>query len=286
MPELPEAQTIADDLSAALSGRALSSVSVLNPKSVSGAPDLNAALSRRTLSSVIRRGKLVILNFDDASALAAGLGMTGQFLLGKEREDPPPHARVIFNFAAPEGKSAKSASKNAPPYSALYFRDIRKFGRLYYLPPSKKNLEAFLERKGVGPDPFEIEDADFREAAKKAKAPIKAFLLDQGPMSGLGNIYATEALFRAGIDPRRPAAELSGKEALKLLTAARELLKDAIEKRGSTISNYQAPFGPGQFQNFHKAYGKFQEKCPSCGAPFRKELIRGRGTVFCPRCQS
>jgi formamidopyrimidine-DNA glycosylase len=166
---------------------------------------------------------------------------------------------------------------------ALLYRDIRKFGRLHVAPNA--DVPSLLPPAASGGDVLELSAEEFHRRIAASKAPLKAVLMDQGTVAGLGNIYATEILFEAGISPFRPAASISRPESDIIREAARSVLAEAIRLRGSTVENYRAPLGPGAYQGRHRAYGKGGGPCPRCGRPLERRAIAGRSTVFCPRCQ-
>jgi formamidopyrimidine-DNA glycosylase len=140
------------------------------------------------------------------------------------------------------------------------------------------------KRLDYGPDALTIKAETMYETLQEKTVPIKSLIMDQKVLSGLGNIYATEALFEAGISPKKPSKELSLKECKKLTSAIHRILKEAIADRGSTISNYMAPKGPGIYQNKHLVYGK-KDLCPKCGKPLKSVSVGGRTTVYCEYCQ-
>ncbi|MDR1038371.1 MAG: hypothetical protein LBT40_17915 [Deltaproteobacteria bacterium] len=285
MPELPEAQTIAQDLDGSLRGSSVARTELLFRPSLAGTMPLSE-LHGRAFTGAARRGKCVILRFGDLSLLAS-LRMTGQFVFGrspgsgeggpaggKGKRSWPPHVRaalVLDGFEGPEGEDS------------LMFRDIRKFGRLHVCRPADE--EALLPASARGRDVTELSPEEFHSRLASSGAPLKVALMDQGVMAGLGNIYATEILFEAGVSPFRPAASLSRHESDIILEAARSILDQAVRMRGSTVSNYQAPLGPGSYQELHKAYGKAGKPCPRCGTTLEKVRAAGRTTVFCPLCQ-
>lgn len=279
MPELPEVQTIADDLDQALAGRAIEDVAIGYPRIVDGdAGEFRRLLAGQTLRGAGRVAKWVAVFFGPDKAgtvMMAHLKMTGQFHLGPWPATPgdfQPHDHVAFKIAgAPAGQEA------------LLYRDIRKFGRLYAFP--EKDLPAFKARRGLGPDPFQLDGEEFHRRLTAKKGRLKAVLLDQAVVSGLGNIYADESLFAAGLSPTAKASGLTEAETSRLLAKARAILTAAIAARGSTVNNYQGLSGPGAYQKQHQVYGREGQRCPVCGETIQKATVAGRGTHFCPRCQ-
>ncbi len=279
MPELPEVQTIAADLNAVVGGRSIERAAVSFDKIV--ATDLtrfHRLLTGAAIDSVTRLGKWIRFSLsggEGPAALLVHLKMTGQFHLGawpEKAADWPPHARAAFKIGG------------FPPESgALFYKDIRKFGRLRAF--DGLELEDFLENLNLGPDPFAMEPEDFHQRLSAKKGRLKSVLLDQEVVAGLGNIYVDEALFAAGLSPAAPAFRLNRPESDRLLFEARRILAASIQARGSTTSNYQGLRGGGSFQQSHKVYGRAEEPCPVCGSPIEKSRINGRGTHHCPRCQ-
>ncbi|MDR1080022.1 MAG: hypothetical protein LBQ79_03435 [Deltaproteobacteria bacterium] len=282
MPELPEAQTIAADLDSALKGSSVRTTELLFGPALAGPRPLSDLHGKR-FEGAHRRGKCVILRFGDLSLLAS-LRMTGQFLFGSSPAPEeggsagggawPRHVRaaiVLDGFSGPGGEDS------------LMFRDIRKFGRLHVCRPEDE--DALLPSAARGRDVTELSRREFHARLAASGAPVKAAMMDQGVMAGLGNIYATEILFEAGISPFRPAASIARPESDIILKAAKGILEEAIRMRGSTVSNYQAPLGPGRYQERHRAYGRGGLPCPRCGTPLEKARTAGRTTVFCPACQ-
>lgn len=266
MPELPEVETIIRGLKPRLAGRRIANVEFPWPGLVVG--DVEATtrgLRGQRIHDIRRHGKYIVVELARArkrSCLVIHLRMTGNLLINGE---PGPYTRAILFF---EGGPV------------LVYHDIRKFGRWQWsanLPPRLLEL---------GPDPLEISEAEFIARLRARRAMAKALLLNQEFLRGMGNIYADEALFRAGVHPRANTAGLSRKRGGRLWTAIREVLNDAIAQGGSTISNYVDSNGSeGYFQLSTFVYGKTGERCRKCKSPIRRILIASRSTHFCPRCQ-
>lgn len=255
MPELPEVETIARELSAALPGRRIRRVETTTSRVIRS--PLQAA-EGQSITAIRRHGKFLIIDCD-SGALAVHLGMTGKLLVDAPRT---PYTRAVFTFD--DG-------------GTLLYDDIRQFGRLEW---ESRRLDA------LGPDPLAIALAEFIERLRARRGRIKPLLLDQRFLRGLGNIYTDEALFRARIHPRAVAARLSRPRAAALHGAIREVLEEAIAHRGSSISDYVDASGQrGGFQLLHRVYGKEGQPCVVCGAPIRRIVIAQRGTHFCARCQ-
>ena len=218
---------------------------------------LAARLTGRTIQSIQRRGKFILMTLD-SGRLAVHLGMTGKLLM-----NGTPGAYTHGVFALDEG--------------VLLYDDPRQFGR----------IEWGSERAdGLGPEPLEISAEEFCKRLRSRKTRVKGLLLNQKFLAGVGNIYADEALFAAGIHPLTIASRLSRPRAEALHRAIREILSAAIEHRGSSISDYVDANGErGGFQLLHCAYGREGEPCVKCGTPIRKIVAAQRGTHFCPKCQ-
>jgi len=283
MPELPEVQTIASDLNDVVGGKTISEVAVSLPKIVAGDLDrFSRLISGAEIESVVRMGKWVRFNLtgiEGPAVMLAHLKMTGQFHLGvwpggpdKKNDGWDIHDHAAFRLRGQSGDA-----------SALFYRDIRQFGRLRAF--DLMELEEFLTQLAQGPDPLTIEPGEFYKRVTARKGRLKCVLLDQTTVAGLGNIYVDEGLFAAGLSPVRSAAGLARAETDLLLKELKRILSASIKARGSTTSNYQGLKGGGSFQNVHKVYGHAGEPCPKCGAPIERSVVAGRSTHHCPRCQ-
>jgi formamidopyrimidine-DNA glycosylase len=223
-------------------------------------------------------GKWVRLDLSDGGALLAHLKMTGQFQAG-----PWPLGEGPDSEAPGAGWPAHCHAALRLKDTTVFYKDTRKFGRLRVLGPSE--LAPFISKLGLGPDPLTIDPAEFHRRLIAKSTRLKAALLDQAVVSGLGNIYCDESLFKAGLSPKRPTDRLSAEESERLLAAIREILAVAIELRGSTVVNYQSLGASGSYQGRHQVYGKGGFPCPRCGARLVTSTIGGRSTVSCPECQ-
>ncbi len=261
MPELPEVETVVRTLAPYVAGRTILEARFLSPHAAAHRPEeLAARLRGRRIAAVRRAGKFIVATLDEG-VLSIHLRMTGKLLLNAA---PGPFTRAILELDS----------------GAVLFDDVRQFGRLEWcerIPPNVARL---------GPDPLEITPGDFASRLRAHRGCIKALLLNQSFLAGLGNIYVDEALFRAGVHPLAQAARLSRRRALRLHTAIVEVLTEAIAAGGSSISDYADAQGrQGSFQRFHRVYGREGEPCPACGTPVRRIVAGQRGTHFCPRCQ-
>jgi formamidopyrimidine-DNA glycosylase len=274
MPELPEVETIARGLHKRIAGDVIESV-WLGPKPEplkSSADKIVAALESSRISGVRRVGKHVVFDLEPAGNGGHGseqkqaqwivhLGMTGSLLVCPPQTELARHTHAILRLAS--GRE-------------LRFVDPRRFGRLSV-------IEKF---QAPGSEPLEIAPSKFAPLFRGRKTPIKSALLNQKLLSGVGNIYADEALFRAGVRPRRRAASLTGDELRRLHGALKKVLREAIRLGGSSISDYVDSDGEeGFFQLKHRVYGREGEPCLVCKTPIKRIVIAGRSSHYCPRCQ-
>ena len=275
MPELPEVETIRRQLAPRIEGRVLRRLEILDARwSDPAAPDeVAAAVEGRRIERVSRRGKYLILELEDEVFLVMHLRMTGNLLLVGEAEDVPerPHLRVRLELDSGE---------------RVLFVDVRRFGTGVVLLGADARDEYFGSRLGVEPlgDSFTAEA--LRALARGRRAPVKAFLLSQERIAGVGNIYADEALWRARIHPLRPVGTLRRPQLEALREGVIESLKAGIDARGATIDDFRNLDGArGSFQDRFMVHRGEGDPCPRCGAAIRKIRAAGRGTYFCPRCQ-
>jgi formamidopyrimidine-DNA glycosylase len=210
-----------------------------------------------------------LLELDGGAFLMVHLGMTGRFTVVPPTAKREPHTHLVFRLDSGD---------------ELRFRDARRFGSVTFF-PDRPNWEAFLATR-LGPEPWDLKPAAFRAALKKTKRAVKAALLDQTVVAGVGNIYADEACFAARIDPRRAGNAIRPAEAGRLLHAIRTVLDRAIELKGSTIRDYVGGAGGrGGYQDEFQVYGRKGEPCPLCGKPIESVRLGGRTSHYCPHCQ-
>ena len=270
MPELPEVETIRRHLAPHVEGRTLRRLEILDPRwSRPLAPrELSDALEGRTIERLSRRGKYLVWELSGEAYLLVHLRMTGTLLLDPVGD--PPHNRVWFELGD----------------HRLAFTDPRRFGT-GELALGEDALEAFFAaRLGLEPLDAAFTPEHLHALARASRAPIKAFLLDQKRVAGVGNIYADEALFRARIHPLRPANRLSRAQAGALRDAVVASLEDGIEAKGATIDDFRDPYGvSGTFQDRFLIHLREGEPCVRCGRPVRKLRAAGRGTYVCESCQ-
>jgi formamidopyrimidine-DNA glycosylase len=270
MPELPEVETIRRHLAPHVEGRTLDAVEIRDPRwSRPLAPaELEDALRGRRVERLSRRGKYLVWELEDDVYLLMHLRMTGTLLL--DPAEPPRHGRVFFTLGE----------------HTLVFDDPRRFGT-GELALGPEALAAFFDaRLGVEPLAREFTAEHLCALARSSRAPIKAFLLDQKKIAGVGNIYADEALFRARIHPLRPANRLTRDQAAALRDAVVESLMAGLAAKGATIDDFRDPYGAsGTFQDQFLVHLREAQPCPNCGTPVRKLRAAGRGTYVCETCQ-
>src|SRR5436309_12588487 len=272
MPELPEVETVANGLNKRVAGDRIDSVWIgSKPEPLkSPAAEIARTLEGTRIEQVRRVGKHIV--FDLAAKKAAKkkdqrqwivhLGMTGRMLVAAPETGPLPHTHLVAKL-----KSGRE----------LRFVDPRRFGRL------EVRTTAF---EGPGTEPTRISLDEFIALFRGRKAPIKGALLNQQLLHGVGNIYADESLFRAGIRPRRQAGTLTRAELDRLHAAVKEVLKEAIKLGGSSVSDYVDADGrKGFFQLQHRVYLRTGEPCLVCKTPIKRTVLAGRGTHYCPTCQ-
>ena len=269
MPELPEVETIRRDLEGKIIGRRFTAVTLLWSKMLQNLT--LAAFERGIISQSItdmdRRGKYLILRLSNGMSLIMHLKMSGSLRLDTACDDDR-HIRAVFSLD--NGVN-------------LYFRDPRKFGRIWLVENEREVIGK------LGPEPLEKEftpDA-LRSILEKRQSPIKTVLCDQSLIAGIGNMYADEALFAAAIHPLRKASSLSLGEVKRLHRAIRTILQEAIASGGASISDYRRPDGSsGEAQFAFKVAHQRGAPCPRCKTPIERIVVRQRGTYFCPICQS
>lgn len=273
MPELPEVETVRRQLEPLLVGRRFERVQINDPRLVRPFEPVAVAaeLEGERVAEVDRRGKYLIFRFESGRVLLVHLRMTGSFRHRRNGvgEDDP-HRRAVVRLD--DG-------------SDVAYRDVRRFGTWLLVEPEE--LEPYLADR-LGEEPLVAGFTPARLARRLAgrRAPIKAALLDQRTLAGLGNIYVDEALWGARLHPKRPAGELDANDVRRLHGTIRRVLETAIERRGSTLRDYSTPRGRrGSMQRAFKVYGRTNEPCDRCGTPIEKTRTVGRGTWYCPHCQ-
>jgi formamidopyrimidine-DNA glycosylase len=271
MPELPEVETIRRQLAPHLEGRLIESIEILDPRWTRPAPPqpVQDELTGARIESVGRAGKYLIWSLSGDRHLLVHLRMTGALLFDPEVE--PAHTRVRFWL---EGDHR------------LAYVDPRRFGTGHLIQGAAARDEYLALRLGAEPFTSEFTAEYLRRAARGRIAPVKAFLLDQRRISGVGNIYADEALFRARIHPLRPAGRLNAAQWDSLRAAIEEVLAAGIEAKGASIDDFRHVDGArGSFQDRFLIHLRAGEACVNCAGPIRKIVAAGRGTYVCERCQ-
>jgi formamidopyrimidine-DNA glycosylase len=287
MPELPEVETVVRGLQTALPGRSILSVRLGKTDFIDDPIALGESLPGRRIAAVERIGKFIHLQLapngsfesdapgvpdgsvraDEPSHLMVHLGMTGRLVVRQASEPAPPHTHVYFQLD--DGRE-------------LRYTDIRRFGQMLLVRDAK--IAELRER--LGEDALKISAEDFRRRLAGRRARIKALLLDQSVLRGVGNIYADEGLWRARLHPARLAAKLSSEEIDRLRKAVQRVLSEAIRLRGSSISDFVDSDGqPGGYQKWHRVYAREGKPCYRCHAIIRRVIVAGRSSHFCPHCQ-
>jgi formamidopyrimidine-DNA glycosylase len=290
MPELPEVETVARGLQRAIAGRRIVSVTLGKTDFIDDPAAVERELPGKKIERVERYGKFMLLRLTEANgadsgsqeiqrennharhgekepALLVHLGMTGNLAPSAASEPYKKHTHVAFLLD--DGRE-------------LRYTDPRRFGRMAYL--ERVPLGAELERFGA--DPLEISEEEFAKRILGRRARIKALLLNQSVLRGVGNIYADESLWRARIHPAKLGSRLTKKEEEALRRTLQEVLRKAIALRGSSISDFVDAEGqPGEYQRQHRVYGREGKKCYRCGAMIRRMIVAGRSSYFCPNCQ-
>jgi formamidopyrimidine-DNA glycosylase len=277
LPELPEVEVVRRGLQQWVTGREIASAEVLHPRAVRrhlpGAAELASRLTGRTLLSAERRGKYLWLPLSGAEeALMAHLGMSGQLLVVEPDTPPEKHLRVRLRF------------RDGGP--DLRFVDQRTFGHVLVSPLAGGVPEPIAH---IAPDPFEeaFDDARFAAALRRKRTEIKRALLDQSLISGVGNIYADEALWRARLHWARPTNTLTRPKVEELLGAVRQVMSAALQQGGTSFDSLYVNVNgeSGYFERSLEVYGRREQPCSRCGTPIRREPFMNRSSYFCPRCQ-
>lgn len=291
MPELPEVETMVRGVRPLVAGRRLvrlrSCRNRCRPLSIS--PSLRAIAARlrdRRVLGVRRRGKRILMEFDTGAILAVEPRMTGLMLAA----DPPDrsHLRLEWMFARPDGSPNAGGATGDPKTDSIWFWDRRGLGTVRLYTPDE--YTRVVESGRLGPDALALSTADWQALLQTTARPVKIVLLDQKRVAGIGNLYASEILHLARIDPRQPASALTAAEAARVAACVRTVLEDAIRDEGSTLSDatYRTVLSePGRYQNRHQVYARAGELCLNCGETAVERIVQQqRSTFFCPSCQS
>ncbi|MCM8799128.1 MAG: DNA-formamidopyrimidine glycosylase [Candidatus Omnitrophica bacterium] len=265
MPELPEVETIRKQLEEKVLNKKILEIIVNNPKVIKEPKreDFIKGLSGVSIKNILRKGKLIILELSNKKSLCIHLKLTGQLIYPGR----PELSRISFKLS--DGKF-------------LDYRDKRLLGEIRLV----DDWHQLKFIKELGPEPFELTVDKFKELIKNKKTKIKVLLMDQSFISGIGNLYAAEALFRAKIHPLRKTDTLSDKEKELLFKEIVATLKEALQYKGSSVDQYVQLSGqPGDYIRYHKVYGRENQPCFICNTPIKRISLGGRGTYFCPKCQ-
>jgi formamidopyrimidine-DNA glycosylase len=271
LPELPEVETVVRELRPRLVGRRITRVragrrALRKP----WRPAWARTLAGREVRAVTRRGKWIVAELGGGPCLVVHLGMTGQLTVAGADEPPRDHTHLVL--ALDDG-------------GELRFRDVRRFGSATLF-PNRASADAAFARAGLGPEPFGLDAAFWRSRLASTNRHLKAVLLDQRVVAGVGNIYADESLWEARLHPARRARDLGRAEADRLRGAVEAVLTRAVARRGSSIRDYVGGSGRrGEYQNEFRVYGRAGAPCPRCGTPVAAIRLAGRSTHFCPLCQ-
>jgi len=276
VPELPEVETVRRGLERHVVGRTIATVRVLHPRAVrrqlAGPDEFCSALEGHELDAARRRGKYLWMSVGE-DAVLAHLGMSGQLLVGEPERPLSPHVRIWFTF------------KDGGP--DLRFTDQRTFG---YMCVVRDGAELPAPIAHIAPDPFEpaFDPEALARRLRGRRTGIKRALLDQSMISGIGNIYADEALWRAGLHWARPTETMNGPEVSRLLAAVREVLEEALEAGGTTFDSLYVDVNgdSGYFERSLAVYGREGLPCRRCGTPVRRDPFMNRSAYSCPRCQA
>lgn len=273
MPELPEVETVKRTLTPLLLNRRILAVRAEREVVIKHPlpADFAARLSGRQISGLGRRGKYLLLLLDDGQTLAAHLRMTGRLLCTPADLPPKPHTHVVFSLD--DGQE-------------LRFSDARRFGCLWLLAPGEQ--DTYTGMAGLGPEPFDSEFSwEYLQARLGGRrSPVKNGILDQHVLAGLGNIYADECLFLAGLRPERPCSSLSAADWQALARQIPAVLTASIANNGTTFNDFLDGQGrEGQNMPHLWAYGRAGLSCKRCGSRMEKTRVGGRGTCYCPQCQ-
>jgi len=265
MPELPEVETVVRGLRRPLVGRTFTGVTVTWPNSIkTPVPELQRWLPGQRIEAITRRGKYLQFHLSGGDTLLIHLKMSGDLLVEPVAEPRHPHVRTVFGL---------------DNHHELRFKDMRKFGRVYLVDDPNRVVGQ------LGPEPladdFTLED--FKALFERRKGRLKPLLLNQAFIAGIGNIYADESCFLAGIDPRRQVDTLSDGELARLYQAIRQALNHGIMHKGASLDEV---YRGGEFQNYFQVYGRTDEPCFNCGSLILRTVLGGRSTHFCGRCQT
>lgn len=288
MPELPEVETVRRGLAPALEGRRLISVAIRRQGlRVPFPKDFTARLTGKRVKSLRRRAKYLLAEIEGGETLVVHLGMSGRMAV-YAKEGGGRLGQYVYQVAPDDAGTGKHDhvvfETDAP--ARIVFTDPRRFGLMTLVKTAALDEDALFEGLGVEPLSNHFHADYLAGALKGKKTPVKSALLDQRVIAGLGNIYVAEALFRAGISPKRQAGKVRAADIAPLATAIKEVLTDAIAAGGSTLRDHRTADGNlGYFQHHFRVYDREGEPCPVCDGPIKRIVQAGRSTFYCPKCQ-
>lgn len=265
MPELPEVETIRRQLAEQILSAELVGIEVRHPRCFAGVTQVGG----EKIVAVERVGKYLFIHFESGRGLAIHLKMTGRLIIDVELYETMPHTRVIVHLA--DGRK-------------IYYWDTRMFGYVKVMERVGEEVERVKAK--MGKDPWEITETELMRKLKKTKRAVKEVILDQSLLAGVGNIYANDGLWEAGIDPRRKASSLRQTEVKKLLTSLRKVMERGLSTGGASDNSYVNALGEkGSYQKEFRVYGRTNEPCYRCGQKLKRVVVGGRGTWVCEECQ-
>jgi len=263
MPELPEVQTVVNELNDSLIGKHFSQIEICDFRGVNFNPE---HIINQPIVTIYRRGKYIVFRFSNECYFIVHLRMTGKFVFGSESNDVS-HVKVCFTLSDGE---------------LLYFCDVRTFGTLEYA----EDIQTFFASMGAEPLTDEFNSTYLFKMLQNSKRPIKNSLLDQSVVAGVGNIYADESLYLSNIGPTRPSNTLSKQEIETLVSSIKNVLNQSLENMGTTLSDYRTTKNiGGENQHYLNVYGQSGRACLKCNSIIEKIKLAGRGTHYCPTCQ-
>jgi len=273
LPELPEVETVSKDLSEHLIGETISDIGIIDARNLRGISPANFVQQIRgtKISNIYRKGKTIIWNLTNNLSIIIHLRMTGKFILTNNNAELTKHDMIVF-------KTKKWD---------ITFNDVRKFATINLTSTNAIEDLNYFKNIGIDPTKSEFTFDNFKYMLKKgAKKSLKAFLLEQDKIVGIGNIYASEILFDSKINPERLGYSLSKNEEIELFSSIKKIILQAIMMRGTTFSDYRDGFNKkGEFQNQLKVYNKLNENCIICKDTINKIKQNGRSTYYCQTCQ-
>jgi formamidopyrimidine-DNA glycosylase len=289
MPELPEVETIRGQLEPELVGRRVERLEVLDQRWTRPVDPrkVERAVKGATVGAVSRRGKYLLIEFEDDSSLSIHLRMTGNLLIGSadEHEAPPRLGGVRLYESSPDLTHLR-ARFLLDDSSTLLFCDVRRFGHAVHFPDTQARSEYLDQRLGIEPLDGSLTGESLFEISRDRRTPLKSFLLDQHGVAGIGNIYADEALHRAGLHPLSPAASMRPEHCDALAEAIVDALNLGLENGGASIDDYRNLAGEkGVMQDEFLVHTREGEECPRCGGEVSRIVVAGRSTYYCNSCQ-